>query len=54
MCGAQLMALKLDEDPSVLAFPLHATQPVALVAGQAQDLYLIDLASGVWQIRLKE
>jgi glucose/arabinose dehydrogenase len=54
MCGAQLMALKLDEDPSVLALPLHAAHPVAFVAGQAQDLYLIDLVSGVWQIRLKE
>ncbi len=54
MCGAQLMALKLDEDPSVLALPLHASQPVAFAAGHAQDLYLIDLASGVWQINLKE
>ena len=54
MCGAQLMALKLDESPSVLALPLHAAQPVAFAAGQAQDLYLIDLASGVWQIRRKE
>ena len=54
MCGAQLMALRLDEDPSVLALPLHASHPVAFAAGHAQDLYLIDLASGVWQISLKE
>ncbi|MDP6863516.1 MAG: PQQ-dependent sugar dehydrogenase [Acidimicrobiales bacterium] len=54
MCGAQLMALQLDEDPSVLALPLHASHPVAFAAGHAQDLYLIDLASGVWQISLKE
>jgi|TARA_B100000959_G_scaffold217229_1_gene229084 glucose/arabinose dehydrogenase len=54
MCGAQLMALRLDEDPSVLALPLHASHPVAFAAGHAQDLYLIDLASGVWQMSLKE
>jgi hypothetical protein len=48
------MALRLDEDPSVLALPLHASHPVAFAAGHAQDLYLIDLASGVWQMSLKE
>ena len=53
MCGAQLMSLKLGDDPSVLALPLYATHPVAFATGHARDLYLIDLASGVWRIHAK-
>ncbi len=53
MCGAQLMSLQLGDDPSVLALPLYATHPVAFATGHARDLYLIDLASGVWRIHAK-
>lgn len=54
MCGAQLMSLRLGEQPSVLALPLHSTHPVAFVTGPAQGLYVVDLASGVWRISTKD
>ena len=53
MCGAQLMSLRLGEQPSVLALPLHATHPVAFVTDPTQGLYVVDLASGVWRISTK-
>ena len=53
MCGAQLMSLRLDEEPSVLALPLHSTHPVAFATGPDKGLYVVDLASGVWRIGAK-
>ncbi|HAF68614.1 MAG TPA: hypothetical protein DCX77_01150 [Acidimicrobiaceae bacterium] len=48
MCGGQLMTLDLGGQSQVTSLPLFVDQPVAFGLDSEDNLYVVDLANGVW------
>ncbi len=48
MCGGQLMTLDPDEQSEVTSLPLFVDQPVAFGRDSKGNLYVVDLANGIW------
>ena len=51
MCAGQLMTLDLERKSEVTSLPLFVDQPVAFGRDSKDNLYVVDLANGVWVLR---
>jgi len=48
MCGGQLMMLDPNRRSEVTSLPLFVDQPVAFGRDSKENLYVVDLANGIW------